>query len=256
MTRIRIRVEGLVKHHEGRTVLSGVDLEVRSNEVLGIVGPGGQGKSVLLKHLPRLLVPDSGRVLLDGVDLALMTSFELARARESYGYLFQNYALFDFMTVGDNIAFPLRQEGKLAPADIEAKVRTRLDEVGLARAYAQFPRELSGGMKKRVGLARATVSDPQIALYDDPSAGLDPVTSSRIFALIAAMHQKVPNCASVVVSHDLDRMVPIVDRWVYLDRGQVVFDGPTDTLVDTLRASANPALNAFFAGSLLLERAS
>jgi len=256
MSQVRIRVEGLVKHHEGRTVLAGLDLEVVSNEVLGIVGPGGQGKSVLLKHLPRLLVPDAGRVLLDGVDLALMTSFELARARESYGYLFQNYALFDFMSVGDNIAFPLRQEGKLSDADIEAKVRARLDEVGLARAYAQFPRELSGGMKKRVGLARATVSDPQLALYDDPSAGLDPVTSSRIFSLIAAMHKKVAGCASVVVSHDLDRMVPIVDRWVYLDRGQVLFDGATETLVDLLQRRSTPALNAFFAGSLLMARAS
>lgn len=250
----RLRIEGLVKRHEGRPVLSGIDLEIRAGEVLGIVGPGGQGKSVLLKHLPRLIAPDAGRVLLDGVDLASMSAFQLARAREGYGYLFQNYALFDFMTVGDNIAFPLRQEGRLSESEIEARVRARLDEVGLARAYAQYPRELSGGMKKRVGLARATVSDPQLALYDDPSAGLDPVTSSRIFALIAAMHKKVEGAASVVVSHDLDRMAPIVDRWVYLAEGRVSFDGSSATLRQTLATGRSPALSAFFAGSSLMAQ--
>ena len=232
---VRIAVQHVSKLHEGRVVLDDVSLEVRAGEILGLVGPGGHGKSVLLKHLPRLLAPDRGSILLDGKDLASLTGFELARAREDFGYLFQNYALFDFMTVADNVAFPMRQE-KTPPTatEIERRVRERLAEVGLARAYDQFPRELSGGMKKRVGLARATVTDPSIALYDDPTAGLDPVTSSRIFALILAMHRKVPGCASVVVSHDIDRMAAIVDRWVVLENGRIAFTGASTDLARAL----------------------
>ncbi len=249
----RLSLRGVVKHHEDRVVLAGVDLDVHAGEVLGIVGPGGQGKSVLLKHLPRLIAPDAGSVLLDGVDLGRMSAFDLARARESFGYLFQNYALFDFMTVGDNVAFPLRQERRHTEADIALRVAARLDEVGLLRAIDQYPRELSGGMKKRVGLARATISEPTIALYDDPSAGLDPVTSSRIFALIAGMHRKVAGCASVIVSHDLDRMASLVERWVYLDAGQIQFAGTTAELKRALPRV--PILSRFFAGSALMESA-
>ena len=246
---VRIAVQRVSKHHEGRVVLDDVSLEVRAGEILGLVGPGGHGKSVLLKQLPRLLVPDRGQILLDGRDLASLTGFELARAREGFGYLFQNYALFDFMTVADNIAFPLRQEKTPpAPAEIERRVRERLAEVGLARAYDQFPRELSGGMKKRVGLARATVTDPSIALYDDPTAGLDPVTSSRIFALILAMHRKVPGCASVVVSHDIDRMAAIVDRWVVLEHGRVAFTGVRADLLRALTDSPPEGLLRRFFG--------
>lgn len=247
----RLSVRGVVKHHERRVVLAGVDLDVFPGEILGIVGPGGQGKSVLLKHLPRLIAPDSGVVLKDGVDLASMSAFDLARARESFGYLFQNYALFDFMTVGDNVAFPLRQERRHSETDIAERVARRLDEVGLLRALDQYPRELSGGMKKRVGLARATISEPTIALYDDPSAGLDPVTSSRIFALIHTMHCKVEGCASVIVSHDLDRMAAIVTRWVYLDRGQILFSGTTSALRSALRT--DPTLARFFSGSTISD---
>lgn len=252
---VRIRVESLTKRHEGRTVLDAVSLEVRAGEVLGIVGPGGHGKSVLLKHLPGLLIPDGGRVLLDDKDLATLSAFELARAREGIGYLFQNYALFDFMTVADNLAFPLRQERRHTPADIEKKVRAALDAVGLARAYTQFPRELSGGMKKRVGLARATITRPSIALYDDPSAGLDPVTSSRIFALIADMHASMADqaqaAASVVVSHDIDRMRAVVDRWIVLEHGRVVFSGDHAALAHALARAPTPLLASFFADAPL-----
>ncbi|HRE88562.1 MAG TPA: ATP-binding cassette domain-containing protein [Myxococcota bacterium] len=245
----RLTLRGVVKRHEGRIVLAGLDLDVLPGQILGVVGPGGQGKSVLLKHLPRLIAPDSGEVRLDGVDLATMTGFELARAREHFGYLFQNYALFDFMTVGENVAFPLRQERRHTDSDIMDKVRARLTEVGLLRALHQYPRELSGGMKKRVGLARATISDPSVAIYDDPTAGLDPVTSSRIFALIAKMHAHVPGCASIIVSHDLDRMAPIVERWVYLDSGRIHFTGTSAELRAATRT--DPRLGRFFAGSLL-----
>ena len=249
MSRARLTVDDVTKHHEGRLVLDRVSFEVRAGEILGIVGPGGHGKSVLLKHLPRLLRPDSGRVLLDGRDLATLSSYDLARAREDFGYLFQNYALFDFMTVADNIAFPLRQErNPPTPSEIDQRVRERLDDVGLARAYGQFPRELSGGMKKRVGLARATVTNPSIAIYDDPSAGLDPVTSSRIFALILAMHRKVEGCASVVVSHDIDRMAVIVDRWIVLEHGRIAFIGLRHELLSALASAPQDSLLRRFFG--------
>lgn len=229
----RIRIEGLGKRYRDEWVLDGIDLTMRAGEVVGIVGPGGHGKSVLMKHLPRLLEADKGRVVIDGHDLGALKAFDLARVRERFGYVFQNYALFDFMTVGDNIAFPLRQLDKAQRPDeatIEERVRERLRDVGLERAFAQYPRELSGGMKKRVGLARATIADPEIALYDDPTAGLDPVTSSKIFALIDKMHARVPDATTVVVSHDLDRMRAICHRWVMIEKGRVVFDGLTEQI--------------------------
>jgi phospholipid/cholesterol/gamma-HCH transport system ATP-binding protein len=228
----------------GRTVLDGVDLEVWPGEIVGVVGPGGSGKSILLKCLPRLVTPTTGRVLLDGVDLAGLSGPALAQAREDYGYLFQNYALFDFMTVLDNVAFPLRQEGHLSDAAIVSRATERLDQVGLRRALAQYPRELSGGMKKRVALARATVSDPPMALYDDPTAGLDPVTSSRIFALIAAMHERVSGGTSVIVSHDIDRMRAVCTRFVALFEGRVVFNGPLASL-----SQAPSEVQALFEGA-------
>ncbi|MFT7582994.1 MAG: phospholipid/cholesterol/gamma-HCH transport system ATP-binding protein, partial [Myxococcota bacterium] len=193
--------------------------------------------------LAGLYTPDEGRVLVDGESLALMDPEQLAATRERYGYLFQNYALFDFMTVLDNVAFPARQlPGADQRESIIVKAATeRLTEVGLGHALDRFPRELSGGMKKRVGLARATITNPQIALYDDPSAGLDPVTSSKIFDLVARMHGHVEHCASVVVSHDIDRLMPLCDRYLMLLHGQVIFDG-TETDIET----ADPRVKRFF----------
>jgi len=234
---VAIRCEGLGKRFDGTWVLRDVNLEVRRGEVLGLIGPGGHGKSVLLKCLAGLLSPDAGRVLVDGEDLARLGPLGLARVREQYGYVFQNYALFDFMTVRDNVAFPLVQQAHLSAEEIDGRVASRLSEVGLGHALDLLPRELSGGMKKRVGLARATVGEPAILLYDDPSAGLDPVTSSKIFQLIARMHRA--DAATVVVSHDIDRMRAVCDRYVMLDHGQLVFDGPEDALggaPDTVRA--------------------
>ena len=241
---VAIRCEGLGKRFDGAWALEGVDLEVRRGEILGVVGPGGHGKSVLLKCLAGLLTPDAGRVLVDGEDLARLGPLGLARVRQQYGYVFQNYALFDFMSVGDNVAFPLRQQGHLAPGAIDARVAARLDDVGLAHTVELFPRELSGGMKKRVGLARATVAEPAITLYDDPSAGLDPVTSSKIFQLIARMHALRPDAATVVVSHDIDRMRPVCDRYAMLERGRLVFDGP-----EAAMAAAAPVVGEFFFGA-------
>ena len=222
--------EGVGKRFEDAWILRGVDLVVKADEILGIIGPGGHGKSVLLRLLAGLLRPDEGRVLVDGRDLATMSALELSEVRANYGYLFQNYALFDFMTVADNVAFPLRQLANDDEATVMAAVRKRLSEVSLGHTLELYPRELSGGMKKRVSLARATVAHPRIVLYDDPTAGLDPVTSSKIFELLSAVHRVGSRggkpCASVVVSHDIDRMRRVCERYVMLYEGQVRFDGP------------------------------
>lgn len=240
-----IRCEGLGKRFDDHWALRDVDVVIRRGEILGVIGPGGHGKSVLLKCLAGLFTPDAGRVLVGGEDLARLGASGLARVREQYGYVFQNYALFDFMTVRDNVAFPLAQQGHRDRAAIDLAVEQRLAEVGLAHALDLYPRELSGGMKKRVGLARATVTDPAIALYDDPSAGLDPVTSSKIFDLVARMHTRRPNVATVVVSHDIDRMRAICDRYVMLVDGRLVFDGAE---ADIARAAD---VAAFFHGAAM-----
>ncbi|MGM0574557.1 MAG: ABC transporter ATP-binding protein [Myxococcota bacterium] len=238
--------EGVSKRFGARWILRDVDLVVRAGEVLGVIGPGGHGKSVLLKLLAGLLRPERGVVRVEGRDLAALSAFELARIRNEFGYLFQNYALFDFMTVADNVAFPLRQQGDLGEEAVAERVRARLEEVDLGHTLALRPNELSGGMKKRVGLARATVTNPRIVLYDDPSAGLDPVTSSKIFLLVEQMHRHTPGCASVVVSHDIDRMRMICDRYVMLHEGRVVFDGPEEAMED-----ADPVVREFFRGAVM-----
>ena len=224
--------EGVSKRFGDLLVLRDISLELRAGEVLGLIGAGGQGKSVLLKLLAGLLEPSSGCVRIGGDDLAAMSAEGLEAARRDMGYLFQNYALFDFMTVHDNVAFPLRQHGALSEELISRKVTERLAEVGLAHAVTLYPNELSGGMKKRVGMARATITDPSLTLYDDPSAGLDPVTSSKIFALIARMQAQVDGAAAVVVSHDIDRMKAICTRYIMLHEGEICFDGPESALAE------------------------
>lgn len=242
-----IRCAEVGKRFGARWVLRDVTLDIRRDEILGVFGPGGHGKSVLLKLLAGLLRPDAGRVVARGEDLAKLDADGLAKVRERYGYLFQNYALFDFMTVRDNVAFPLRQSREeIAEEEIARRVEARIEEVGLSHAIDRLPSELSGGMKKRVGLARATVGEPLIALYDDPSAGLDPVTSSKIFRLIDKMHAHQEGTASVVVSHDIDRMREICDRYIMVHDGRVIFDGPESAIAD----AEQDVVRDFFEGAV------
>ncbi len=227
-------------------VLRHVDFELFPGEIVGLIGPGGHGKSVLLKCLPGLIKVDEGRVVFGTDDLATLKAAELHAVREGMGYLFQNYALFDFMTVEDNVAFPLRQQPKASrpsEREIVERAASRLTEVGLGDARALYPRELSGGMKKRVGLARATIANPRVGLYDDPSAGLDPVTSSKIFELIERLHRRVEGAATVIVSHDIDRMRAICDRYVFLWEGSVLFNGRPAEL-----EGVDDRITAFFDG--------
>ncbi len=219
-----IRVENITKYHQGRPVLDDVSLQVSKGENLGLIGPGGAGKSLLMKIICGLVTPDDGKVFIDDIDVHSLSTTELADLRFRIGMLFQNYALFDFMNVAENISFPLRQEGTYSEEQIEERVEQALRDISLPGIGHQYPRELSGGMKKRVSFARAVIRRPPILFYDDPTAGLDPVTSSKIFILLQQMKTE-GGVTSMTISHDLGGLKPICDRFALLDEGQLVFTG-------------------------------
>jgi phospholipid/cholesterol/gamma-HCH transport system ATP-binding protein len=197
-----IETRALKKSFGPQPILDGVDLCIESGESAVIIGRSGGGKSVLLKHLIGLLQPDSGEVLIDGENIARMNERQLLRVREKFGMVFQGAALFDSMTVAENVAFPLERKGKHTRGEIEKLVAKALEVVDLPNTQHKKPAELSGGMRKRVGLARAIVYEPQILLYDEPTTGLDPIVSDSIDKLIMRVrdHLKV---TSVVVTHDM-----------------------------------------------------
>lgn len=238
-----ITAEAVSKSFFAETVLRPLSLTVKRGEVLGIVGPGGCGKTLVLKMLCGLVVPDSGRVMVDGVDLRQLRGLELAKMRGRFGVLFQNYALFDFMTVAENVAFPLVQSGAVAQDEARNQAMTLLGQLGLSGSEDLMPNELSGGMKKRVSLARATIARPEILLCDDPTAGLDPVTSSKIFIMLKRLQEET-QATTVVISHDVDRMVKICDRYMMIFEGEVIFDGDHQAAL----ASEHPVVKKFFVG--------
>ena len=229
----------------GADILHSINLHVHRGEVVGLIGPGGHGKSVLLKLIAGLIKPTRGSVHVLGQNTVGASDLDLAAIRASTGYLFQNYALFDFMTVAENVAFPMQQLGSTPSAEIERRVRELLDVVGLGRSLDLYPRELSGGMKKRVGLARAVITHPKLAIYDDPTAGLDPVTSSKIFNLISGVKERQRGSTSIIVSHDIDRMKVVCDRYVMLYEGKVIFDGIEEEI-----AAAPSVVGRFFYGAV------
>ena len=197
-----IKFENVTKSFGKRTILDNVSYEIKKGEIFCIVGPSGTGKSVSLKLMIRLLAPTSGRVWIDGTCINEANNAELSNLRSKFGYLFQSAALLAWMNVFDNVALPLREKTKLSEKEIEDRVRDALDKVGLLHAIEAYPADLSGGMQKRAGLARAIVTEPQILLYDEPTSGLDPVTSRKIDELIASLSQRL-GVTSVVVTHDM-----------------------------------------------------
>lgn len=209
-----------------RPVLRDITLRVPDGCLYGLIGPGASGKSLLLKILTGLVRPDRGRVLVDGRDVVAMSDLELYEFRKRVGMLFQNNALFDFMNVAENVAFPLRRLLSLPADEVERRVSQRLAEVRLPGFEARMPNGLSGGQKKRVGVARATITGAPLVLYDEPAAGLDPVTSQKIFELLRA-EQRASGATVVMVSSDLDRMLSVTDRVGMLYRGRLIFDGTT-----------------------------
>lgn len=238
-----IRLEGIHKSFGGASVLQGVDLHVPNGCLYGLIGPGAAGKSVLLKLIVGLLRPERGRVLVDGQDLARLSELELQQFRARFGIAFQNNALFDYLSVGENVAFPLRRLFSLDEQEIAERVAERLGSVQLDGFESRMPAGLSGGQKKRVGVARATASRAEIVLYDEPAAGLDPVTSQRIFELLRR-EQRAVGATVIMVSSDLDRLLSVTDRVGVLLKGQLVFDGTTEQA----KACAEPAVRQFVHG--------
>lgn len=234
-------VRGLTKWFGDACVLDGVDFTMREGEIVGLIGPGGVGKSVFVKLCCGLMEPDAGTIEVLGQDLAAISAKAKQALRERVGLVFQNYALFDFMTVGQNVAFPMVQRGTYTPEEIAVKVQERLSEVDLPKVQHLMPNELSGGMKKRVGLARANINDPELIFFDDPTAGLDPVTSSKIFNLVRRT-QAQRNSTCLVISHDIDRMRPACDRYVLLYETRVHFAGTEAQAME----SRDPIVREFF----------
>ena len=206
-----IKFENVTKSFGSKTILDNVSYEIKKGEIFCIVGPSGTGKSVSLKLMIRLLAPTSGRILIDGKCINEANNEELLGLRSRFGYLFQSSALLAWMNVYDNVALPLREKTKLSEKEIGDRVRDALDKVGLLHALDVYPADLSGGMQKRAGLARAIVTEPEILLYDEPTSGLDPVTSRKIDELIAGLSQKL-GVTSVVVTHDMHSALAIADR--------------------------------------------
>ncbi len=216
-----VRVVDLVKRFADWSVLDGVNLDVMPGETMVVMGPSGCGKSTLLRHMIGSMWPDAGRAELFGRDLGKLGEAELDQIRKRFGILFQSGALFNSMSVGENVALPLREHTNLDSDTIDIIVRIKLELVGLREALDRMPAEISGGMKKRAGLARAIALDPEILFYDEPSAGLDPVTSAEIDQLIMDLSGKL-GVTSVVVTHEMDSAFRIADRMAMLDRGRIL----------------------------------
>jgi phospholipid/cholesterol/gamma-HCH transport system ATP-binding protein len=238
-----ISVEGLSKSFGGMPVLRGVHLTVPTGCLYGLIGPGAAGKSVLLKMLTGLLRPDAGRVIIDEKDVHQLSDLELQTFRLKFGMLFQNNALFDYMTVGENIAFPLRRLFNLPEEEVQRRIAERLRVVSLPGFEDRLPAGLSGGQKKRVGVARAPVSRAEIVLYDEPAAGRDPLTSQRIFELLRA-EQRAAGATVIMVSSDLDRLLTVTDRVGMLHKGRLIFDGTTAEA----QSSTDPYVRQFVHG--------
>jgi phospholipid/cholesterol/gamma-HCH transport system ATP-binding protein len=229
-------------HHH---VLSGISLAVQPGKKLGLIGPAASGKSVILKLICGLEQPDRGAISVLGESVVGRQEVQLGDLRQRIGMLFQNYALFDFLTVAGNVAFPLEQRGGLTADEIKARVETRLRAVGLAGSEHKLTGELSGGMKKRVGIARATVADAEIVIYDEPTAGLDPVTTQKIYDLLTADQQRT-GATVLAVSSDVVALASFVDEIAFLYRGHIIYRGPAATIAD----APDPIVRQFVRGEL------
>ncbi len=216
-----ISVRKLIKQFDGKTVLDGINLDVREGEIMVIMGGSGSGKSTLLRHLIGSFVPESGSVDLFGHDLGAIDEEGLNEVRKRFGILFQSGALFQSMTLAENVALPLQEHTTLDQVIIDLQVKIKLELVGLREHADKLPAQISGGMKKRAGLARALSLDPQVLFYDEPSAGLDPVTSAGIDRLIMDLSSKL-GVTSVVVTHEMDSAFRIADRMAMLDKGRML----------------------------------
>jgi len=238
-----IKLIDVDKAFKGHKVLDGLSLEVETGKISVIIGQSGGGKSVLLKHMIGLIRPDKGEVLVEGVDISRLNDRELNEARKDFGMLFQEAALFDSMTVGENVAFPLQEHTQLRQVEIDEIVQQKLLQVGLKNVADKMPSELSGGMRKRVGLARAMALDPKIILFDEPTTGLDPIMADAIDRLIVET-QAQTGATCVVISHDIESTFKIAHTVAMLYEGKIIEVGPPASV----RQSENPAFQQFIQG--------
>ena len=239
-----IEIINLHKSFGKNHVLRGIDLTVEKGESMVVIGGSGSGKSVLLKHIIGILRPDAGKVLIDGIDLALLKERELYEVRKKFGMLFQMSALFDSMTVWENVGFALHRHKSMHDKEIKARATEKLKLVGLSGVENLMPAELSGGMKKRVGLARAIAHEPEILLYDEPTTGLDPIMAAAINELIIEMKNTL-SVTSVAITHDMNSAYIIADRIAMLYEGRIIATGSPDEIKNT----GNPVVRQFITGS-------
>lgn len=239
-----IKIRGLRIKLGKKQVLDGVDLDIPTGKTVVVMGRSGTGKSVLFKNIIGLMHPDSGSVEVDGKEVVGLPEKELNEVRKRFGVLFQSGALFDSMTVGENVGLPLREHTKLPDAEIRKRVADRLEWVGLKGVEAMKPASLSGGMRKRVGLARAIAMDPDYILYDEPTTGLDPIMSDVINRLIRSLQSRI-GVTSIVVTHDMNSAFHVADEMAMLNEGRVVFTGTPDEA----RNTSDPMVRQFIEGS-------
>ena len=240
-----IQIRELYKSFNGQPVLRGLNLTIADGELLVIIGRSGGGKSVLLKHLIGLFRPDSGHILINGVDLPTLRGRAMDTLREKFGVVFQGNALFDSMSVFDNVAFPLRERTTLSPEVIQARVEEKLEQVGLAGAGHKLPAEISGGMRKRVAIARALVTEPEIVFLDEPTTGLDPILCTTIHHMIRDLHRKL-HFTAVMASHEIPDIFQIAHRVAMLNDGVIVEAGTPEEI----QASTNPVVRQFIQGEI------
>lgn len=239
-----IECRNLWKSFFGKSVLRGVDLSVEKGKTVVIIGQSGCGKSVLLKHFVGLLMPDRGYIRVDGVDITRIARKKLFGVRMRFGMVFQGAALFDSLTVGENVCLALKEHTRMTEEEIRAVAMEKLKMVGLEGIQDKLPSELSGGMKKRVGIARAIAMDPECVLYDEPTTGLDPIMADVINNLIIKLNREL-NMTSVVVTHDIKSAYKVADRIAMLHDGRIIFEGTPEDV----QSSENPVLRQFVEGS-------
>jgi phospholipid/cholesterol/gamma-HCH transport system ATP-binding protein len=239
-----IEIRNLQKSFDEQTVLRGIDITIADGETVAIIGQSGCGKSVLLKHIIGLMKPDEGEVLVDGVNMSTADTSELERIRRQFGFLFQGAALFDSMTVRENVTLGLWEHGDRDREKLSRITKEKLALVGLRNIEETMPANLSGGMKKRVALARALATEPKYMFYDEPTTGLDPVTSDQIDALIQDLTSKL-HVTSVIVTHDMFTVERIVNRVIFLHEGRVHFDGKPKDLARSSEPIAREFLDRY-----------
>lgn len=238
-----IKIINLRKSFGDKKVLDGVDLEIEKGKITVIIGRSGEGKSVLIKHIIGLLKPDSGQIFLDDQDITAMSERDFQEVLKRFGMLFQGAALFDSMTVGENVGFALKEHTDMNDEDILKVVTEKLRRVGLVNVEDMMPSELSGGMKKRVGLARAIVMDPEIVLFDEPTTGLDPIMSDSVADLVLET-QRALKTTYILITHDIPFSYKIADKMAMLHEGRIIEQGT----VEELKASTNPIIRQFLEG--------